>query len=81
MIRESWILSRNRRKTMVIYLVGYVITSILLGLFGYNRKFGFWGYFFGSLLLTPLIGILLVLASDPLPQKDCETCEKAPGGK
>lgn len=50
---------------MVEYALIYVILSILLGLMGYNRKFGFWGYFFGSMLLTPLVGILLVLASDP----------------
>jgi hypothetical protein len=33
---------------------------------------GFWGYFFSSLLLTPLMGILLLLASDPKqkPKKD-----------
>ncbi|MGV8118929.1 MAG: hypothetical protein AB2L14_04105 [Candidatus Xenobiia bacterium LiM19] len=50
---------------MLAYAFIYVILSILLGLMGYNRKFGFWGYFFGSMLLTPLVGILLVLASDP----------------
>lgn len=50
---------------MAVYALIYVILSILLGLMGYNRKFGFWGYFFGSLLLTPFVGILLVLASDP----------------
>lgn len=31
---------------------------------GINRKMGFWGYFFGSILMTPLIGVVLVLASD-----------------
>ncbi len=50
---------------MVGYAVIYVVLCILLGLMGYHRKFGFWGYFFGSMLLTPLVGILLVLASDP----------------
>ena len=50
---------------MLAYAVIYVVLSILLGLMGYNRKFGFWGYFFASMLLTPFIGILLVLASDP----------------
>ncbi len=45
---------------LLIYCVG----SFLVGLLGKNRKFGFWGYFFGSLLLTPIIGLLLVLGSD-----------------
>lgn len=39
--------------------------SFVIGLLGMNRKFGFWGYFFGSILLTPVIGLLLLLASDP----------------
>jgi len=43
----------------------YVAASFIVACIGMNRKFGFWGYFFGSLLLTPLIGLLLVLASDP----------------
>jgi hypothetical protein len=43
----------------------YVGLSFFIALLGMNRKWGFWGYFFGSLLLNPLIGILLVLASDP----------------
>ncbi len=52
------------------FILIYLILSVLLGLVGYNRKFGFWGYFFGSLLLTPFVGLLLVLASDPVPQKE-----------
>ncbi|MBI5815642.1 MAG: hypothetical protein HZB29_08550 [Nitrospinae bacterium] len=45
-----------------------VALSGIVGLLGINRKFGFWGYFFASLLLTPAIGLLLVLASSP-PRK------------
>jgi hypothetical protein len=42
----------------------YIGLCFFIALLGLNRKWGFWGYFFGSLLLGPLIGILLVLASD-----------------
>jgi hypothetical protein len=45
----------------------YIGLCFFIALLGMNRKWGFWGYFFGSLLLSPLIGILLVLASDPRP--------------
>ncbi|MFA5515624.1 MAG: hypothetical protein WDA20_04990 [Desulfuromonadales bacterium] len=41
-----------------------IAASIVVGIAGLNRKFGFWGYFFASLLLTPILGILLVIASD-----------------
>ena len=47
------------------YLIIYIIISLIIGLVGSQRKFGFWGYFFGSLALTPVLGIILVLASDP----------------
>lgn len=46
------------------FIVIYVFLSIIIGILGINRKFGFWGYFFGSLLLSPVIGILLILGSD-----------------
>ncbi len=41
-----------------------LLLSLVIGFVGRNGKFGFWGYFFASLLLTPFVGLLLVLASD-----------------
>lgn len=41
----------------------YVLICLAIGHFGRNRRFGFWGYFFASVLLTPPIGVLLVIAS------------------
>ena len=38
--------------------------SLIIGICGMNRKFGFWGYFFCSLALTPFIGLIILLASD-----------------
>ena len=45
-------------------IIPYVVLSLAVAIFGTNRKFGFWGYFFGSMLLTPAVGLILVLASD-----------------
>ncbi len=42
-------------------IAAIVVLSLIIGLLGKNRKFGFWGYFFGSILLTPIMGVLLVL--------------------
>ncbi|MBL7005260.1 MAG: hypothetical protein ISR69_14675 [Gammaproteobacteria bacterium] len=42
----------------------YFLVSLFIGLLGINKKLGFWGYFFGSLLFTPLIGVILLCASD-----------------
>lgn len=41
----------------------HILLSIVVGFVGINRKFGFWGYFFASLALTPFIGLLMVFAS------------------
>ena len=49
---------------MISLIALIIILSLIIGYFGRYRKFGFWGYFFASLLLTPLLGILLLVASD-----------------
>jgi hypothetical protein len=43
--------------------IPYFLASLLIGILGRNRVMGFWGYFFGSILLTPLMGLLLFLVS------------------
>ncbi|MCX7092615.1 MAG: hypothetical protein NTY50_04095 [Methylobacter sp.] len=53
---------------MLNYSLPYFAASLLIGLLGINRKMTFWGYFFSSLLLTPVMGLLLLLASDPKPK-------------
>ncbi len=51
---------------MLQYLIfAWFVCSIAIGLFGSKYRFGFWGYFFGSILLTPVIGLLLLLAAFP----------------
>ncbi len=47
----------------------YLLVSLFIGYLGTNKKMGFWGYFFGSLLFTPLIGAILLCASDSKPKK------------
>ncbi len=37
--------------------------SLVVAFLGRNQRFGFWGLFFCSLLLTPVIGLLIVLGS------------------
>ncbi len=45
----------------------YIAVCLVIGFWGRNRRFGFWGYFFASALLTPAIGALLVIASSFRP--------------
>lgn len=49
------------------------LASMVVGWLGRNRRFGFWGYFFCSLALTPIVGVIILLASDPI-----ETEKSAP---
>jgi hypothetical protein len=60
---------------MIVAIVYVGLCFIIAGI-GSNRKFGFWGYFFCSLFLTPFIGALVLLASDERPKrlKKCPRC-------
>lgn len=55
----------------MIYIISYIFLSLIIGLLGTNRKFGFWGYFFYSLLFTPFLGIIILLASSKRVPKKC----------
>lgn len=48
----------------MVVIFFYFLACFFIALFGINKKFGFWGYFFGSILLTPFVGIILLFASD-----------------
>jgi hypothetical protein len=50
---------------MIPGILTLIVLSALVAYIGKNRKFGFWGYFACSFLLTPIIGLVIVLASDP----------------
>ena len=45
--------------------VAWVIGAVVIAFFGRHMRFGFWGYFFASILLTPIIGVLLLFAAIP----------------
>ena len=50
---------------MPIIIPAWLVGALLVAVLGRNRRFGFWGYFFASLLLTPIIGLLMLLAAIP----------------
>jgi len=47
----------------------YVLGSLLVAGFGRRRKWGFWGYLWASLLMSPVLGLLFVLAGDQPPRQ------------
>jgi hypothetical protein len=50
---------------MPILIAVWLILSIILAFFGRRLRFGFWGYFFASILFTPVIGLLMLIAAVP----------------
>jgi hypothetical protein len=60
---------------MYLSIILYVALCALIGHLGRERKFGFLGYTLASLLLSPIIGFLLVLASE---KKSVTTAEVEP---
>jgi hypothetical protein len=48
----------------MLYILSYIALSALIGYLGKDRKFGFWGYFAAAFIFTPIIGLIIVLASD-----------------
>ena len=59
----------------VLLILVNIVLSYFIGFLGRNRKLGFWGHFFCSLLLTPVIGLLLIVATDPV-RDDAKLKEK-----
>ncbi|MBO5962542.1 MAG: hypothetical protein J6Q01_05320 [Alistipes sp.] len=53
-------------------LSGHLLFDVLVGLLGSRRNIGFGWAFILSVVLTPLVGFILVLLSEPLP-KDAES--------
>jgi len=47
----------------------WVLASLAIAFAGARLRFGFWGYLFASLLLTPIIGVLLLAAAIPPRQR------------
>ncbi|MCL2215253.1 MAG: hypothetical protein FWC06_08640 [Treponema sp.] len=60
----------------IILILVNIVLSYFIGFLGRNRKLGFWGHFFASLLLTPIFGLLLIVATDPRKDEDTDKKEK-----
>jgi len=38
----------------------YLLLCLLAGILGRNRRIGFWGFFFSSIIFTPFISLLFL---------------------
>lgn len=49
--------------------IAWIVLALVCGLLGKSKKIGFWGAFFLSLILTPIIGfIVAILSPDEVEQ-------------
>ena len=46
-----------------LFLTAWVIVSLILGRLGADRQIGFWGVFFSSFFLSPIMGSIVLFAS------------------
>jgi hypothetical protein len=53
----------------LLFLALYVAFCWLLSYLGRHCKFGFWGNFWVSIILTPVVGLVVLLAQDHRPEK------------
>lgn len=42
-----------------------VLCSLVIAYCGRRKRLGFWGFFFASMLLTPVFGLLLLIVAGP----------------
>jgi len=52
-----------------VIIVVYFGLCLLVAFLGTKRKWGFWGYLWSSILFSPLLGLVFLLASDPKPNR------------
>lgn len=43
----------------------YILVCALVGVIGRRSHIGFWGFFVFSLVLTPLIGLIVIVMASP----------------
>jgi hypothetical protein len=47
----------------------WIIGAMIIGFLGRNQRLGFWGYFFGSIMLTPIVGLIILIAATPTRER------------
>lgn len=55
---------------VIFGLLSGCLLSVLVGMVGASRRIGFGWSFLISILLTPLVGLICALLSDPLPNTE-----------
>jgi hypothetical protein len=62
---------------MEVFIIGYLILSIIVGFLGVNSPLGFWGGFILSIFFSPVIPLLFILLMKNKNQKNTEKPAKS----
>jgi len=46
------------------FIVSWIAASWIIGMLGRDKRFGFFGNFLVSFLFSPLVGVIVLMASD-----------------
>jgi hypothetical protein len=52
----------------------YVAVCCVVGVLGRKHRFGFWGLTFASIVLSPVVGLLIVIGATKRKIRHCPTC-------
>lgn len=53
-------------------IIFWIILSLIVATFGSDKKIGYWGVFWCSLLLSPIVGIIVLILSPSIKEKQTE---------
>jgi hypothetical protein len=48
-------------------IIPYLALCVLAGILGRNRRIGFWGFFFSSIIFTPFVDLMFLYWATPRP--------------
>lgn len=54
---------------MITLTLGYIILSVIAGVYGSERSFGFWGFFIASLIVSPFVTLFFLMLTKDKSQK------------
>jgi hypothetical protein len=57
----AYILLCNKQNRKMIYLIIYILLSTAISFISIGKRISFWGVFFISIFLTPVVGLISVL--------------------
>lgn len=55
-----------------VFFLLYFVLCLGVAYIGRNRKWGYWGYLWASIIFSPLMGMLFVFAADPNENQDAK---------